>query len=70
MRNILKYTLPVFFLFKVAIIVFCILFLLLFSFCFKMLSQTLWNHGAITLVDLIEEETPGAAHGEDLAAAG
>ena len=35
-----------------------------------MLSQTLWNRGAITLVDLIEQETPGAAHREDLAEAG
>ena len=35
-----------------------------------MLSQTLWDRGAITLDDLIEQETPGAAHREDLAKAG
>lgn len=66
----MKYTLPVSFLFKVATVAFCIRFLLLFSFCFKMLSQTLWDRGAITLDDLIEQETPGAAHREDLAKAG
>lgn len=71
MRNILSYTLPVFFVFK-AVTCFCILigFSLTVFILLSNAPLTLQNHDTITQVDLVEQGTYSAAHREDLAEGG